>query len=406
MENDSFLSKFDELLHQKRFFELRDEVAKRVDETSLEMLFYQGAIANKFNRMQESIALLQNYLNNSNPTGERLRNCYELLGDNYAKSYQYKLAGEKYAWLVENCAEDYAGEKRQHLEYLNNIWNAASDVPPQTISFTGDTQVQAIRLESDHLETPVTINNEQVSFVFDTGANISAVISSTARKLGLEIIDRDISVGTSTDIRVDAKLAVASTFKFGNVECSNVIFLVLKDEDLYLKKRKYQLNGIIGYPVMQACRQISISANGKISIPAEITEQRPAEQNLCFDDMMPLINFVYKALPMTFLFDTGARKSQFWSKFFKSQEAEILKNAKLQTIDFGGVGGRRNIKAYIWDKLPVNFMGKTIFFEEAQIFLEPLNELSRNFFGNIGQDFMKQFEKMTIDFDLPGITFE
>lgn len=406
MNTDSFLSDLDQLFRQKRYFELRDELAKHSGVDSEEFLLYRGAVANKFNRMQESNEFLQSYLETAKPTGEKLRNCYELLGDNYAKSYQYKLAGEKFGWLFENCADEYTGEQKQHLEYLNNVWNAFGDVPPQTISFSDDSRIKAKRIQSDHLEIPLQINGQNSEFVFDTGANLSCITISNANKFGFQIIDRDISVGTSTDLRIDSKLAVADTLKFGNITLENVIFLVLKDEDLYFNKFEHQMNGIIGYPVLQACRQVSVSTNNEFFIPSQISDLQNSEQNLCFDDMLPLLNIVYKNQPMTFVFDTGGRKSQFWSKFLKHQEAEIIKNARLKMTDFGGAGGRRSIPAYILDELPIDVFGKEIRFMEAQILSEPFNDLNRNFFGNIGQDFMMQFEKMTIDFYAPGVVFE
>ncbi len=406
MKEDSFIPALDELFQQKRFFELRDQLAEYNGENSPEILFYQGAVANKFNFVTESIGLLQSYLDTAEPPGEKLRGCFELLGDNFAKNYQYRLAAEKYGWLYENQAGEYAGEKRKQLEYQYNVWTALQDIPPQTVAMSGDSEIQGRRIASNHLEIPVEINGQKIDFIFDTGASLSCITISNAEKLGLRIIDRTISVGTATDIRIETKLAVASGMKFGQVELENVPLLLIKDEDLFLKKRDYQIQGIVGYPVMQACRRVSISKDGRFFIPAEVAEAETAEQNLCFDDMMPLLNIVYKDQPMSFVFDTGGRKSQFWSKFLQSQEAEIKSSARLEMTDFGGAGGRREIPAYILKELPVNVFGKNVRFRKAQILAEPFNDLNRNFFGNIGQDFMMQFDKITIDFAPSNITFE
>ncbi len=406
MKVDSFSSELDPLFRQKRFFELRDNLAKYDGEKSPELLFYRGAVANKFNRMRESIELLQTYLQTANPNGEKLRDCYEILGDNYAKNYQYRLAGEKFGWLIENCADQYSGENKQHLEYLYNVWSAASDVLPQTILFSDDSLICGNRVKSIYPEIPVEVDGKDIDFLFDTGANLSCITVSNAKKLNLQIIDRNISIGTSTDIRVNAKLAVASVMKFGSIELENVIFLLLRDEDLYLKRHEYQINGIVGYPVMQACRRISISSNDQFFIPAEVSQLQDAEQNLCFDDMMPLLNINYKNLPITFVFDTGANKTQFWNKFLEFQKAEIMKTAKLKMTDFGGTGGSKTIPAYIMDEFLISAFGKELRFENPRILSEPFNQWNRNFFGNIGQDFIMQFEKMTIDFDLPCVIFE
>ena len=406
MKSAPFKPKLIDLFRQKRFFELRDQIESSRGRSSSGSLFYQGAIANKFNQIKESVEFLQQYLKSANPTGERLRNCYELLGDNFAKSYEYQRAAEKFGWLMKNCSDAYTAEKRQNLEYRYSLWNAVKDTPAQTISFLDNTQIKADRTKSNYLQFPVEINGQKEKFIIDTGANLSCVSKSTARKFGLEIIDCDISVGTITDIRVNSKLAVAPKMRFGNVELENVIFFLFEDKELFLEKSNFQVNGVIGYPVLQACRQISVAKTDILFIPAEYTASPTAEQNLCFDDMMPLLNLTYKNQPMTFIFDSGCRKSQFWNKFLEFDKDEIIKSAKLKKTDVGGAGGRREIKAYIMDKIEFPVSQKNVSLEKSKVFSESINEFNRNFFGNIGQDFMMQFDKLTVDFVSSSVCFE
>ena len=50
--------------------------------------------------------------------------------------------------------------------------------------------------------------------------------------------------------------------------------------------------------------------------------------------------------------------------------------------------------------------GKTARFPEIEVISEKTSERSRYFYGNIGQDVIKQHEKMTLDFTAMRITFE
>src|SRR5207237_3830724 len=109
------------------------------------------------------------------------------------------------------------------------------------------------------LNVPVEINAQKMDFVFDTGANISTVSASTAQKLGLRIIEADIAVGSSTDIKVKSKLGVAPEIKVGQVTLKNVVFLVLEDKALTFPQINYQINGIVGFPVIEAFREITLT---------------------------------------------------------------------------------------------------------------------------------------------------
>ena len=54
------------LYRNRQYFDLRDELAKYQTENSTELLFYRGIVANRFNRLTESIEFLQKYLASSN----------------------------------------------------------------------------------------------------------------------------------------------------------------------------------------------------------------------------------------------------------------------------------------------------------------------------------------------------
>ena len=395
----------EDLYRSKQCFDLRDKAAKLNNEKSPESLFYRGAVANKFNRTKESIALLKNYLKQAKPDDKRLSDVYELLADSYAKSYQYAEAAETYKLLLDKFGSGFDADKRRGVESSYKTWSAAGNVSPQKIAFNGDTKIQAIRDIANLLNVPVEIGGQKVNFVFDTGANVSTITASTAKKMGLTMIETDISVGTSTDKRVTSKLGVARLMKIGNITLKNVVFLVMPDEALYFPQAKYQIHGIVGFPVIEAFRQVTITKKDEILIPAKIVK-RNAEQNLCLDDLMPLLSATYNNRRMTFAFDTGAVNTTFYPAFYKSQEAEIKKNAKQQTVNLGGAGGSNSFTAYVLDEATLSVSGKIAKLKKVEILPSVINDHSRYYFGNIGQDLIKQFGQMTIDFNSMSIIFE
>jgi hypothetical protein len=348
---------------------------------------------------------LQKYLKKTASQSSHVADAYEILADNYSKVFQYGKSADAYKFLLENYRGKFDKERIEGYENVFGLWNALRQVAPQTISFNGDSKIQGTRDVARLLNIPVQIGGTKQDFVFDTGAGLSTINVSTANKLGLKIIEADISVGSSTDINVKSKLAVVPEMKIGNAIIRNAVFLVLEDKDLYFPKVNYQIHGIIGFPVIQSLGKISIAKNNEVSIFAK-SEKINDQPNLSLQGQTPIVAGFHHHNRLTFVFDTGAVATDFYPPFFKANEAEITKNLTPQKTKVGGAGGFKEMLAYRLPEVEIAIGGKTVKLTNSRVLSERTNENSRYFYGNIGQDLIKQFEKMTIDFRLMQISFE
>jgi len=391
------------LYRNRQYFDLRDELVKYPRDNSPELLFYRGVAANRFNRLAESIEFLQKYLESSdakNPV-----DAYETLADSYAKNYEYGKSADVYKILLERFKDRLDAEKIADYENSFGLWSAIRDVPPQKIELGGDLQIQGTRDKANLLNLPVQINEQKMDFVFDTGANLSVVTASTAQKAGLKIIESSVSVGSSTDAKVKSKLAVAPVLKIGNSTVHNAVFLVLEDKSLFFPQVDYQINGIIGFPVMESFGNVTITQKNEISVKAKPIQQN-FEPNLCLDGFDLLAAAYFGNRRMTFVFDTGAVTSTFYPLFFKAEKQKILKFSKLQKMKIGGAGGTKDVNAYSFRNLDLTIAGKKARIARAKIIVEPVNDEGKYFYGNLGQDLIKQFARMTLDFKSMRIIFE
>ncbi|MEO6393685.1 MAG: pepsin/retropepsin-like aspartic protease family protein [Pyrinomonadaceae bacterium] len=390
------------LLKDRQYFDLRDAVAKRSKESSAESLYYRGVVANRFNQPAESTTLLEQYVRRAG--APNARQAYELLADNYLRMYQYGKAADIYRLLMglkKHLTTD------EFADYQNSfgLWNALRDTPPQTVVLTGDSKIQGTRDKANLLNLPVQVNGQNEDFVFDTGANLSTITVSTANKLGLKLIESGVSVGTSSDIKVTSKLAVAPELKLGSVVVTNVVFLVLDDQALYFPQINYQIDGIIGFPVMEGIGRVSIARSNEVLLIAT-TAKTKAEPNMCFENLKPLVQGVVKGRKMIFLLDSGAVSSAFYPRFFEANKQRVLDSGPPQKVKVGGAGGSKLVEAYYLKDLEISIAGKTARFAKAQVISESINEDSSNFYGNLGQDLIKQFDRTTLDFRAMRIEFE
>lgn len=393
------------LFRNFQHFDLRDGLEKRKNDDSTEILFYRGAVANRFDKTKESVRLLQKYIKKADKNATHLADAYELLGDNYTKQFQYGKAADAYKFLLDNYRGKLDAERIKGYENVFGLWNALRITPAQTVSFAGDSNIQGTRDVARLLNISVDIGAVKDNFVFDTGAGLSTISASTANKLGLKIIEVDVSVGSATSIEVKSKLAVAPVLNIGNATIRNVVFLVLEDKALSFPQANYQIHGIIGFPVIHALGKFSIDKNNQVSIFAKSAKTK-AEPNLALQGLTPIIAGFHQNKRLNFVFDTGAGGTDLYPLFFKANEAEITKNQTSQKVKVGGAGGFTEVSAYRLPEVELTVGGKTAKLKNPRILSEKTNENSRYYYGNMGQDVIKQFDKMTLDFRNMQISFE
>jgi hypothetical protein len=389
------------LYAQKKYFELRQEIRRFDHMQRPELLFFRGAIDNIFNRLPSSIHKLLGYLEAAGDSGpaERTRKCLELLADSYRKSFQYSKAADMNEKILILYREVLEPEEKEDITNEFRLWNALKDVSPQTAEFGGNTHIQ---LEGSHV--PLQINGNPIALTYDTGADLSVLIQSLAQKFSLDMVDVPIQVGTITGEKIEAKVGVASESKIGNMTIHGALFLVVNDEDFYIPEARLQIKGVIGFPVLAAMQELTITRANDLIIPS--TPHSKGEPNLALEGFKPLIEAHYLGHRLAFVLDTGANRSDLWPPFLKAFGNEFRKTAPLQTEKFRGAGSQREVKAYILRDLPLLVSGREAVFRRIPVFAEYTTENSYFFYGNLGQDLVRQFQRMTINFVSMRITFE
>ncbi|MGB2908867.1 MAG: retropepsin-like aspartic protease [Candidatus Aminicenantaceae bacterium] len=397
----TFFPELQRLYSSKRYFELRDRLKKiGEDNRSPELEFFRGAVDNVFNRLPSSLTHLLGYLERTGGSQPAIwaRECYDLLADSYRKSFQYARAAEINEKILILFRNELSDTERADHENEFKLWEALKDTPAQTAEFTGDTTMQ---MQSSHV--PMTVNGFEIALTYDTGADLSVLIASLAKKLGLEIIDVPIRVGTITGEKIDARVGVAADLRIGNMTVHHALFLVMKDEYFYIPEIEHQIQGVLGFPVLAAMREVTFSREGEIRIPSSPRTQ--GEQNLALDGFKPLIEGHHAGKRLTFVLDTGANRSDLWPPFLTEFKDEVEDLGELITERFRGVGSRREVKAYSLRDLVLQVSGRDVTFRRIPVFTEYTTENSRFFYGNLGQDLVRQFQSMTINFENMCVVF-
>lgn len=392
----------DSLLQVNEYFAARDIYS----ETKSALLEYHRLLAgagidNVFNRLEASnrkIDSLFEYYGRKLPDKEK----YRLLRTrqmNHSKLFEYKEANDVMHEMLTNYKTHMKDEDVKDYQNTKKIWAALALQPAQQLTINDNTTLKLKRDKLGLQNLELRLGSMMMDFIFDTGANFSTVTESTAKKLKMQFMDTTvIDVGSITGKEVRSRIGICPSFNLGNITVKNAVFLVFPDEALAIPQIPFQINGIIGFPVIEAMNEVQLTRNGDFFVPKQGSAF--SEQNLALDFLTPVIRLNGES----FTFDSGASSTMLYDNYFTKHKNGITANYTETDITIGGAGGNITKKGYIIPfKTEVN--GKVITLDSVQLFKEKIKD-DNYFAGNIGQDLIQQFEKMTINFESMFVRFD
>jgi len=400
---DQVYNRIEALFSDKDFFSARDLYkASQSQLSEKQQWLCEAKIDNVFNRLGQSneriASLFSKYGNELGPAAK-----LQLLGlrqTNCGKLFAYGEAWAAINDILENYHAQLSADERDDYVNTRKIWGALRGEPAQQVIIAESTKLQFTRDKVMLTNLKVKSGEAEEDFVFDTGANLSTVTKSTARTFGMRIMpDTQIEVGAITGIKVNAELAVCPSFKIGEIEVRNAVFLVFPDSALAFPQIGYQITGIIGFPVIEAFGDFQITRKDELIVNR--TFITCTEQNLALDFLTPILQLDGD----NYSFDSGARGTQLYQKYFRKHRQEISKRYKVTQLSYSGAGGTMTAPGYFVTFSP-SINGVPVAVDSVQLFRDATNPERAHFYGNIGQDLIGKFEKLHFNFRDMCLRFE
>jgi hypothetical protein len=372
------------------FFTLRDRAARSREDGSPASLVAQAMLRHAFNEPERSNASIRAALATPGlPDSLRFR-LRALRVTNYFRTFDYPSG---LAAATEALA-DTVGADSSSIEELRNmrrIVHALADVSPQTLTRAGATR---FRMERGHI--PVMIGDSARSYIFDTGANLSTMARSEAMALGLQILDADIDVGSSTDIHNTADLAVAPRMRIGTLEYRNVVFLVF--DDRLLSFPGFRIQGIVGFPVISAMGEIRVRRDGDVIVPSTPPVRRL--QNLALSGMTPLTEVEWSGRANLCRVDTGASDTEFYEPFYRANAEAVRARGVADSAESGGVGGIRRLPIFVLRDVRVGIGDTSMVLPRAAVNVQSLSRAADDnyLYCNVGRDVFDKFAEYVFNF--------
>ncbi|MFK2879055.1 retropepsin-like aspartic protease family protein [Rhodanobacter hydrolyticus] len=242
-----------------------------------------------------------------------------------------------------------------------------------------------------------SIDGRVQEVVLDTGANLSVLSLSTARRLGLHLQQGGASVGSSSRDAVAVRLGLADTLSFAGLTLHDVPFLVLDDAQLAMPvPGGYRIDAILGFPVLRALQRFRITAAGRLEPSLSTANPAAAETgNLLMvgNDMYVQAN-VGGASSIAMHLDSGAASSAL-SAGFARRHAALLKGLPSRRAHVAGAGGAVERRTTIWPAVQVSVGDRATTLARMDVELAGDADTAPNV---LGEDVLGAFEWWSVDF--------
>jgi hypothetical protein len=390
----------DSLLAQHEYFRFR--VVLYRDRSSLSIqdrLIYGAFAANAFHDESKSNAMIREVLSNAafRLSDSLKANLLFIHRDNFIKLYDYKNVSQTGDTLLARYANQMDAARVHHVRNLNTLYHGIADVPPQSVHIITDQRISYTKDQVGLVNIPVRTGNTVYDFVFDTRASISTITNTHSKKLKLRMIDTPYEESSGTTGKTFKTYpAVADSLWVGELLIRNVIFQVVPDSVLAFPSLNYQIKGIIGFPVITQWKEVRVHDNGTITIPS--APVRRGLNNLAFDESTTVINLKTDLDTLAFHFDSGATSSMLYYNYFKRYEVDVKSRGYKKPLQVGGAGGSKIQENYVYPTFSIHVGGREVKLKDIQVLMAAIYP-GQKYYGNIGQDFLSNFQETILNFE-------
>ncbi len=406
VSNQKVYHELEQLAESQDYFKLKAKFELKNSHLSEAHSLYFNAIVNKvFNKPEISNYEINQLLayNKHNLNDTLMNKLYRMKLENHINLYEYSEAASTSTYIQDHFLWLTDSKDVEMLQNEIKIWNALKSVPKQQIIRNNDCIFPMHRDKVGLFNVDVKIGDSTKTFLFDTGANFSAIKRSLVKELGLTLIESDFYVTAATGAKVKCDIAIADELFLGEIVCKNVVFLVLNDEDLSFPQIDYYPNGAIGFPVIEAFDEMRIDSNDQIFIPKNPVKY--SFNNFALDGLMPVIACEYEGDTLSFNFDTGATKTSLYPQFYKDYQSEIETKYEKESFSAGSAGGSFSFDGYIIPEIHLKVGDSEAVLDNVRLHILDIGGEESNFHGNFGQDYIKQFDEMIISFKYSSVLF-
>ena len=272
-----------------------------------------------------------------------------------------------------------------------------ADQPRQSVEGRTAGGSTAARIDAVGLpRLDVAINGLAQEAIFDTGANLSVLSADAARRLGVRLLEGTTPIGNSVQSTVPARIGIAERVEIAGTILRNVVFLVIDDSQLTfpLPTGRYEIDAIIGLPVMRALGRMRVEPGRFTVLPAEANA---GPSNMRASSSSLYVDAAIDGQSVPLFLDTGANRTTL-SALYAERNAARIAGLPVSEQRSAGAGGMQAQRIATWANAPLELGGRRVVLPNLQIVL-PAERRERDSYGTIGASVLRAFRSYMLDFN-------
>jgi hypothetical protein len=367
---------------------------QRVLNQSKNYPLYRAVLAAAFNQNSGVTEKQLRAVINAAPHSEDAYEAYEQLSHLYLRKGQYhrlmSVMEQRWVAFPEKVKEN--AKEKLALGVFRGL-------PDQTISRF---RPSVLTHDRGHIFIPISINDNAATYFFDSGAWVSSISESEARRFGMDIIGASGSTGTMTAAS-SFRMAVAKEVQIGGIRFRNVSFAVFTDHQEPFSALSTGRKGIIGIPLILAFRTLRWVKDGKLEIGAMPRPFDLSKANIYFDDDHIVVTSAFRSQKVLATLDTGAESTDIFAGFAK-QFPDLVESGQKDTREIRGIGGAATFESVTVPEVAFRIGTVETFLRPAHVIT---NKTGANCCAaNFGMDILKQATAFSIDFGAMRLELE
>lgn len=274
---------------------------------------------------------------------------------------------------VVNASEDL-DESSKHFYQITSKF-------PRT-SFENINEMSSIKFrrhEVGLIELNINVNENEMTFLFDTGAQITLMTNRALKKVNIENkANEKVEVGSSNSLKADMEIALVDKITIGKTKIFNLPVLVIDDNNLPV-----HFDGILGWDILS-------------NLDFEIDVKNSELRIITYSDEEITPNLMKSSFPTvlvtdetnqirTFGIDTGATRSWINEKLI---DKASLKVVKIEEEERMGLHGKEKNQLKIIEELKIHIYDSVFTCDNIRTGRTILLN-NYGFDGVIGSDVMK-----------------
>ena len=289
------------------------------------------------------------------------------------------------------------------LSELLAYYEAVREYPAPVLEKPAEDVKIALAEKSGLMWIPVVVNGKTYDFILDTGASFTMVSQDLAKDMGAKIIGDSVFVGGATGGGYGQR-AFIENMSVGPVSLKNVIAFVCdnpSDDD------PLKVDAVLGMDFIERAVEIQIDLDAMtVTIPAQRTALPAYGRNIILEQNIPVVESAdANGNRYTFIVDTGA-SGAYLSDLWFAKNAEMAAALPLETQNVWGHGGTVRNEIVKIPEYNMTIGSTSVDFKDIPATVPSGGMVSSSRDGSLGMGLLKQFRKVTFNFEDMFVVFE